>query len=217
MLLQAIQIVSTNLRSNANCSSRTILASEFPFVAVNFIESTLSGCGYRLFSAYQVLFEAVRTYKPDQPTYQRITRARKTDGVFRDETIEAFLANSNGDQDKVDVLTELQTARRIRRKDEARYQAEADAQRLEEENTRQAEADGLIGECGCCYGDYPLNRLVHCNGEVPHEFCRDCARRNAETEVGKSKFELNCMSMDACTGGFDLDQRYAWLHFELSF
>lgn len=172
-----------------------------------FIESTLLGCGYRLFSAYQVLFEAVRTDSLENPTFQRIIRARKTDPNFNEDVVEAFLTQPNLDEERIEVLKELQTARRIRRREEARHKAELDAKRLEEENIKQAEADGLMGECGCCYGDYPLNRLVHCNGEVPHDFCRGCARRNAETEVGKSKFELHCMSVDACTGGFDLDQR----------
>jgi TRIAD3 protein (E3 ubiquitin-protein ligase RNF216) len=160
-----------------------------------------------LFSAYKILFEAVRTHTSKKATYQRMTRPRKSDPMFTEESVAAVLALPNSDEKRIEVLNELQTARKIRRRDEDRYAAELKAQLDEEENTRQAEVEGLMGECGCCYSDYPLNRLVHCNGEVPHSFCRDCARRNAETEVGKSKYELNCMSVDACTGGFSLDQR----------
>ncbi len=174
-----------------------------------FIDSTLNGCGYRLYSAYQVIFEALRTYNADEPTFQKMKNkhARKSEAFIKPENIEAYLATPNPDQERVDVLKELQTARRIRRKEEARQQAQLDTQRLEKENVQHAMDNGLMGECGCCYGDYPLNRLVHCNGDAQHQFCRDCARRNAETEIGKSKFELHCMSVDACPGGFDLDQR----------
>lgn len=179
------------------------------------IDSTLADCGFKLFSAHQRLFEAVRKYNPHNPTYKRISRPRKVDLTLTDEEIDYYLARADADQDKVEFLKELQTARRIRRKEEARLAAESEAQRLEEENARQAEADGLVGECGCCYEQFPLNRLVHCNGELPHHFCRDCARRNAETEIGKSKYELHCMSMDACTGGFNLDQRYVYPRFEI--
>ncbi|KUJ06844.1 ring finger protein [Mollisia scopiformis] len=190
---------------------RTILIAEFPLVPVTFIDSRLQACGFRLFSAYQEIFEAVRTYSSETPVYQRLQKARKVDALFTEETIGGFLTNPNGDTERVEVLTELQTARRVRKKEEDRHEGLLRLQQLEDQNTRQAIAEGAMGECGCCYGDFPLNRLVHCNGETSHEFCKDCARRNAETEVGKSKYELHCMSMDSCTGGFDLDQRAHFL------
>lgn len=136
-----------------------------------------------------------------------IQKPRKVEEWIKEENVGRILATPDDDREKIEVLEELQAARKSRSKADANYRVELEAQRLEEENTRYAEANGLTGECGCCFADYPLNRLVHCNGENPHQFCRDCARRNAETEIGKSKYELHCMSMDSCTGGFDLEQR----------
>lgn len=187
--------------------SRGILGTEFPLVSYAAIDMTLAGCGHRLFSAYQILVEFIRTDTPAKPFFQRIQKPRKSDVNITEGYVETFLANPSDDHEKVEVFKELQAARRFRLREDARHQAKLDAERLEEENARQAEADGLMGECGCCYGDFPLNRLVHCNGKDPHDFCRECARRNAEAEVGKSKFELQCMSMDPCEGGFDLEQR----------
>jgi TRIAD3 protein (E3 ubiquitin-protein ligase RNF216) len=53
--------------------------------------------------------------------------------------------------------------------------------------------------------------MVHCNGDTTHWFCRSCARKTAETQIGLSKYQLSCMSMDGCTGGFSRDQRDIFL------
>ncbi|KAL0764097.1 hypothetical protein CaCOL14_013424 [Colletotrichum acutatum] len=69
--------------------------------------------------------------------------------------------------------------------------------------------------CGCCYGEFALNRMVCCkNGN--HFFCVDCARRNAETVVGLSKFEITCMSTDGCDAGFAHQERARFIDHRLS-
>jgi TRIAD3 protein (E3 ubiquitin-protein ligase RNF216) len=91
--------------------------------------------------------------------------------------------------------------------------AEAEQRREQEEadNLDRAKADGTTGECECCCDEFALNRMVHCNADTIHWFCRACARRSAETEIGLSKYELTCMSMDGCTGDFSRDQRNIFL------
>lgn len=93
----------------------------------------------------------------------------------------------------------------------AKAEAEERRKREEADNLDRARADGTIGECECCCDDFALNRMVHCNGNIIHWFCTACARRAAETEVGMSKYELMCMSMDGCTAGFSRDQRDIFL------
>ncbi|KAK0368965.1 hypothetical protein CLIM01_13675 [Colletotrichum limetticola] len=74
------------------------------------------------------------------------------------------------------------------------------ARRMPEAAGAKREA-ATIFDCGWCYGEFALNRMVCCeNGN--HFFCVDCARRNAETVVGLSKFEFTCMSTDGCDAGF---------------
>ena len=186
---------------------RTILQQEFPLTPAHFIDVTLSQSGHRLFSAYRVLEEADRTYDSIEPPYNKIKKARKMEPHLEEAAVLSYLANPDEDNEKVEVLKELQAARRIRKKADARRQEERDMELEEEANTRRAEADGTMGECGCCYCDYPMNRMVHCGGEVLHWFCRNCARMTAEVEIGKSKYELLCMSTDKCTAGFSIDQR----------
>lgn len=72
-------------------------------------------------------------------------------------------------------------------------------------------------ECGCCFGDFPRNRMVHCNNESEiHWFCKDCSRLNAETQIGQAKYELQCMSTDGCEGGYSYKQRELFLNEKLT-
>ena len=112
------------------------------------------------------------------------------------------------DEAKKEILEELIACRRIRRKADRKRQEIRQAELDEEENTRKAEAEGTMSECGCCMGDYPLNRMIHCDSEDMHWFCRACALKTAETEIENTRYEIKCMSMDGCEGGFSLEQRY---------
>ena len=188
------------------------MAREFTETPMNFIDIALKQCGYRLFSTYRVLEEAHRTFSKDRfrPPYNKIKYPRKNDGTYNDanlqETIQRMSLNLAA-MEQVEVLKELQAARRIRKKADAKRQAELQAMIEEENNLKKAMAEGTMTECGCCFGDFPLNRMIHCDNEVLHFFCRACAKQTADTEVGNSKYELHCMSMDGCAGGFSLDQR----------
>lgn len=174
---------------------------------MTFIDATLSQSGHRLFSAYQLLDEAGRTYDPHTSGYIKIKTQRKPHMDFREETIDLALADLNGDHEKAEILRELRAARRYKAKGDAKREAERVAALEEEENERRAQAEGLMKECGCCFGDFPINRMVHCDAVEIHWFCRGCALRNAENEVGQSKYELCCMSMEGCTARFTISER----------
>lgn len=79
------------------------------------------------------------------------------------------------------------------------------------DNSSKAVAEGTAVACECCYGEFALERMVYCDGDTLHWFCCNCARRNAETQIGRSKFELSCMSIDGCTAGFSKDQKDIFL------
>ncbi|SPQ25453.1 a2e277b0-81af-4a53-a16e-2c799d662269 [Thermothielavioides terrestris] len=89
-------------------------------------------------------------------------------------------------------------------------------ERAEAENLERAKLEGTIAECGCCYDEFPLNRMVHCDGKVLHWFCRGCMRRMAENVIGLSKYHLNCPSTDGCDASFAKDQTDLFLDAHLS-
>ena len=71
----------------------------------------------------------------------------------------------------------------------------------EEEHIRT----GGVFECGCCFVESSFSRMTHCS-ETLHFFCLECAKLNAENQIGQHKYSLECMSMEGCTGTFDKKQ-----------
>lgn len=174
---------------------------------MTFIDSTLQKSGHHLFPTYRALEEAHRSFDPANPKYTKIKNLRRIPALYLEAEIEGAIQRNEASW-RTDIFKELQVARRVQTNTESRRHAQREAELAEEENVRIAQAEGTMSECGCCFGDYPLNRMVHCNNEeVLHWFCRGCARQTAENEIGNSKYELNCMSTDGCEAGFSLEQR----------
>ncbi|KAI0120355.1 hypothetical protein F4776DRAFT_250587 [Hypoxylon sp. NC0597] len=105
------------------------------------------------------------------------------------------------------AIAELGAARELKSIKDAKVAAEAE----EENNFIHEKSIGQVTECGCCFEEFALNRMIQCNGEEIHWFCRGCMRTQAETNIGLSKHELTCMSMDGCSAGFSLAQRNLFL------
>lgn len=59
-----------------------------------------------------------------------------------------------------------------------------------------------MGECQCCFCDFPLNRMISCNGEHAHFFCMDCPRQYIENEMGMSHCRPICFATEKCKGTF---------------
>lgn len=179
---------------------------------MHYIEATLNLANNQIFPAYRVLDHSERHFDDlAAPAYQKIKAARKRRADFDYEHVQSFIDNPQMQAVfplKVEIFKEVQALRRLRAKDIAKVNAVKEAERAEEENTAKAIADGTMSECGCCYDDFPLNRMIHCSGDELHWFCRGCALRNAEIAIGQSKYELLCMSTDGCTAGYSNEQRY---------
>ncbi|KAI0200002.1 hypothetical protein F4808DRAFT_174473 [Astrocystis sublimbata] len=77
----------------------------------------------------------------------------------------------------------------------------------EKHNFLQAQKNGQTLECGICCEEYALNRMVKCDGETAHWFCRKCLKTHAESLVGMAKYDITCMSMDGCPARFSQSQR----------
>jgi len=172
---------------------------------MEFIDTCLRLNGYRLFSVYRILEEAQRTFD-ERPTYNKLKNTRKKMKHYTKDNIDVYIKAAATDNER-EIYEELVASWRLRDKGEAKRHEESLQEAIEQENVRKAEAEGTMAECGCCFGNFPLNRMVHCDADPMHWFCRGCARMSAETEIGNSKYELICMSMDGCTGGFTMSQR----------
>lgn len=133
---------------------------------------------------------------------------------WRDDRIEETIRNTS-DEAMKSALVEFHAARCAVQAQLLKLDAEKKIEQEEQENVDRARAEGTLADCECCYDEHPLNRMVHCDGEVLHWFCCACAKQMAETQIGLSKYHLACMSMDGCTAGFSRAQRALFLDTKL--
>ena len=66
-------------------------------------------------------------------------------------------------------------------------------------------------DCGCCCETVTIPKMTYCNGDEPHFFCLDCARRNANNDIGNSQYKLKCMDFSDCDATFSREQRLRFL------
>ncbi|KAL1868220.1 hypothetical protein VTK73DRAFT_3813 [Phialemonium thermophilum] len=109
------------------------------------------------------------------------------------------------------ALEEFQAAERIATALEAQRLAEQQKEMQERANLNAAQLNGTAAECQCCYDEFATNRMVYCDGKIAHWFCRACAKRMADAQIGLARYRLNCMSTDGCLGGFSHAQREIFL------
>lgn len=80
-------------------------------------------------------------------------------------------------------------------------QLELDARIAAELNEKEHEAMNMLWECQCCFTETPFDNMTHC-GEGAHFFCLECARMNAENEIGNGRHKLKCMDSSGCQAEF---------------
>ena len=72
-------------------------------------------------------------------------------------------------------------------------------------------AKGEVMECACCFDDAPMSKITHCNGDTLHFFCFDCARSNADSNIGLNRCDLQCMDGSSCKATFSRAERAKFL------
>lgn len=93
----------------------------------------------------------------------------------------------------------------------AKLMADKAIERTEAAKDQEHRAKGEVMECGCCFDIVTIHKVTHCNGEEAHFFCLDCARANAENDIGKSRYELRCMDSSGCRASFSRLERQRFL------
>lgn len=84
--------------------------------------------------------------------------------TFQPIEFENAEAESTSEGDPVSLCKELYAARRI-----AAFKGRAVLNgRLEAANREKAETGGTLRDCGCCFADEPMNRMVSCDVNPDH-------------------------------------------------
>ncbi|KAF4445132.1 hypothetical protein F53441_10974 [Fusarium austroafricanum] len=195
---------------------KQMIAGDFPLVPIKYIQQLLSENENHLFPTFVAINAAIDQADSDHPVPWKYKKTASTQRAqYRKESIETSIQFCQNDWEK-ELMKELQAARLLQWDIEEKRRAEQLAKQAEKENHEAADARGELTECQCCFLDTPWNRLVYCQGDDPHPFCINCARRNAEVQVGLSKYELECLSTDGCAAGFSHDERKKFLDKKLA-
>ncbi|KAJ5013274.1 hypothetical protein K4K57_003028 [Colletotrichum sp. SAR 10_99] len=174
--------------------SRRGLCQDFPRATTKSVAKLLKEHNNCLMQTYVVLDEIYRNWEDGKATVGFNFKKTRTppdlelEPANLDKTLDRLPLS-----DRKRALEELRAARQVCEAVKSKRKS-AEAKVLDEENYfKQAQEAGTIAECGCCFDECPLNRMVHCdNPHAEHYFCVDCARKSAETAIGLVKFELNC-------------------------
>ncbi|XXG94323.1 hypothetical protein Hte_000577 [Hypoxylon texense] len=186
--------------------SKTYNKMAVDLIATEVIRSFVRTNEGSLFNAYTVMDDLVHNRNDAEPRWVDKKHPSKRLREFLPDQIQNvdLTGYSAGERE---AILELRAARELSAiKDE-----EVAAKIREKEEFVRAQSAGETAECGCCFEEFITNQMIHCDGESVHLFCRGCMRSQAETTIGYSKYELNCMSMDGCEAGFSRAQRNLFL------
>ncbi|KAL7786343.1 hypothetical protein V8C37DRAFT_296115 [Trichoderma ceciliae] len=177
-----------------------LLVGEFPHLSMDNIRRAMTKNKYVLFSAYLALNETPR------PNHEEAVRRGRMNEA---STADPNGAITQGAEDS--MLAELKEARRYCALQGEIHLRKMAMEEAENKNYEAAKARGLVQDCGCCFTETSLNRMVSCEGDPKHFFCIECVRKLAETLVGQSRYQLECLSLDGCSAGFSSEERAKFL------
>jgi TRIAD3 protein (E3 ubiquitin-protein ligase RNF216) len=190
--------------------SANLLKDEFLNVPVRHITNILRQ-HKTLFKAYITLEQQVRNYKHITRAFVKPARPRNKRGIelvliergsqlpkelrAAKKKIENEAGTCNFPLEAPALLTKLAKRRKVE-----------EQERAEKVNLQQARMTNQMGECQCCFTEYPLNRMIGCSGKDVHLFCMDCPKSYIETEMGQSKCRPVCFASTECKGTFTRQQ-----------
>lgn len=94
---------------------------------------------------------------------------------------------------------ELWALRKKNEKADAAQREERARAAEEEANLAHAKETNTISDCGCCFSEFPHNRMLLCDDpQAAHWICYTCVRTYVESQIGSSKHNLICIHFDGC-------------------
>ncbi|KAJ4289492.1 hypothetical protein N0V88_006974 [Collariella sp. IMI 366227] len=181
-------------------AAKALLKSTFPLAYAEDVENVFKQNDYQLYSTYVILDKAcanpsngplTRFKRPISARYDPVQAMRGSAFEAERDALAEF--------DAVHAHSQRTRAATAARELEEQQRILENLRKDQEEklNWDMAKAEGTLDDCGCCFHEFPRNRMIHCAADA-HWFCRKCSRVMAENAIGSSKYELKCMSIDDC-------------------
>ncbi|KAI0914892.1 hypothetical protein F4823DRAFT_197309 [Ustulina deusta] len=191
--------------------ARILISQDFPRVPQLTIRNLLLENNMSVFETYTAMDEKLRNRDNTNMPWKEKKTLSKTKHEFTPDRLSSLDMSVYKTEERA-AFAEFAAARELRAMKDAKIAAEAE----EKSNYLRAQIDGQTSECGICFEECALNRMVRCEGETMHWFCRNCLKSQAESQIGMAKYELTCMSLDGCSAGFSRGQRALFLDKKLT-
>lgn len=171
-----------------------LLKDEFLRVPARYVDNMLSE-HKTFYKTYLVLEKEVREYNVQKPPFAKLKHPRSKKGI------EYMLIERGSFAPK-----ELQAAKAKCEKESVKRRKAEEEKRAEEDNVRQAQRDGMMSDCQCCFDEFPMNRMVSCDADEGHFFCTQCIKNYVGSEMGSSRCRPVCFGDPNCKGTFTRKQ-----------
>lgn len=156
-------------------------------------------------ATHNLISELMQTHRHLYPTYVALAKSKDRNDTVgwkgrapkgRLASADTIALNSGWDP----LYDELRAARKQVERTRADRRADDAKKQAEQENLQRAIEAGETAECQACFEELPMNRQIHCNGDIAHFTCFDCAETYIKSEVGDSRCSVLCTA--GCGSGF---------------
>lgn len=132
--------------------------------------------GRLLYPTFLALHKIVKEWDDSKPAFRKKARIAKSScNIISEETVDERIRNTY-DEGEREALEEFCAARAVQLKEQAEAGKASQKEQVELENLELARTEGNVSDCGCCFTECALNRMVHCDGSILHVSCCICTR-----------------------------------------
>lgn len=147
--------------------SHNILQQFFPHLYVDNLKAVMALNNSLLYPTFLALSKAPAAADANNPHLKRKKgRIAKTPPPLANN-LDLSIQQARSDDER-EALEELRDARIVVAIQETEASEKRREEQEQEENFENARAEGAIEDCGCCFGEFAINRMVHCDGEAIH-------------------------------------------------
>lgn len=123
--------------------------------------------GKLLYPTFLAMDKTVKEWDNNNPAFRTKKVTRQPYVPIDEANLQARIQACQSQTER-EVLEEFAAVRATQSKVANEARAKQEEERRELENFEQAQAEGNVTECGCCFVDYAMNRMIHCDGNTLH-------------------------------------------------
>lgn len=147
--------------------AKTLIQQMFVLLPQKCITPVLDRHGNCLFPAVLDLDTQIADTAPEALPFKLKKTKTKLLSEYSPESLEDTILGAKS-APKKEALEEYRAAVTVCQTRKERRQRERQREQDEETNFQTARGEGTVKDCECCYAEFALNRMIHCDGTMLH-------------------------------------------------